>query len=491
MDFCGPIRVKSINGKRYVLVIVDDYSRYTWVHFLRSKDEAPEVIKTFLKKIQILLQAPVITIRTYNKIEFTNQVLKAYFDSVSISHQTSLVRTPQQNGNVERRNHTLVEAARTIFNKTPYELINDRKPDISFLHVFEALCYPKNDREDIGKLGAKGDIGFSLDILLILMLIGNDFWTHQLKTRSYFCSVNNNISKPTEHELDLLFEAMSDDYIDGQPSDATRTVPAALVIQNLQTLNASSQAPTIRYTSQDVDELQPQPHHVQQQDNQTQLQSETVAKNVQNATFDENMFINPFAPESTTKLNEENTIIRNKTRLVVRGYRQEEGIEFEESFATVARMEAIRIFLAYAAHKLFIMYQMNVKTAFLHGLLKEDVLNQAPRAWYDKLSKFLVQNHFSKGTIDPTLFIRRLNDDILVMMEEMTFFLGLQINQFPRGIFINQFNYVVEIMKKYGMETCDPIGTPMETKNKLNLDKNGTPIDATKYQSMIGAIMYL
>nr|GEW61523.1 retrovirus-related Pol polyprotein from transposon TNT 1-94 [Tanacetum cinerariifolium] len=156
----------------------------------RSKDEAPEVIKTFLKRITILLQSPVIVIRTDNDTTFKNQLLKEYFDSDDISHRVSSVRTPQQNGVVERKNRTLVEAARTMlifsraslflwaeaittvcytqkcsiihrqFNKTPYELINGKKPYISFLHVFGALCYPKNDREDIGKLGAKGDIGF-------------------------------------------------------------------------------------------------------------------------------------------------------------------------------------------------------------------------------------------------------------------------------------------------------------------------------------------
>nr|GEY69224.1 retrotransposon protein, putative, unclassified [Tanacetum cinerariifolium] len=140
------------------------------------------------------------------------------------------------------------------------------------------------------------------------------------------------------------------------------------------------------------------------------------------------------------KYDEEQTVIRNKSRLVVRGYRQEEGINFKESFASVARMEAIRIFLAYAAHKSFSVFQMDVKAAFLHGSLKEDVyvcqpegfidadhpshvyklkkalygLKQAPRAWYDKLSTFLLQNHFFKGTIDLTLFIRRFHDNILV-----------------------------------------------------------------------------
>nr|GFB67957.1 retrovirus-related Pol polyprotein from transposon TNT 1-94 [Tanacetum cinerariifolium] len=164
MDLCGPMRIASINGKRYVLVIVDDYSRYTW--------------------------SPVIIIRTDNDTEFKNHVIKEYFDSVGISHQMSSIRTPQQNRVVEHINRTLVEAARTMlifsraplflwakaiatacftqnrsiihrrFNKTPYELINGRKLDISFLYVSGALSYPKNDREDIGKLGAKGDIGF-------------------------------------------------------------------------------------------------------------------------------------------------------------------------------------------------------------------------------------------------------------------------------------------------------------------------------------------
>nr|GFB74724.1 retrovirus-related Pol polyprotein from transposon TNT 1-94 [Tanacetum cinerariifolium] len=150
------------------------------------------------------------------------------------------------------------------------------------------------------------------------------------------------------------------------------------------------------------------------------------------------------------KHDEEQMVIRNKSRLVVRGYRQEEGIDFEESFAQVARMEAIRIFLAYVAHKSFTVFQMDVKTVFLHGSLKEDVyvyqpkgfipvdhpshvfmlnkvlygLKQAPRAWYDELSTFLFQNHFFKGTTDPTLLIRRFVDDILVdSVFELTGFL--------------------------------------------------------------------
>ncbi|GKB76616.1 retrovirus-related pol polyprotein from transposon TNT 1-94 [Tanacetum coccineum] len=136
---------------------MDDYSRFRWVKFLASNDEAPDFIIKFLKMIQVRLNATVRNIRTDNGTEFVNQTLRSYYESVGISHETSVARTPQQNGVVERRNRTLVETARTI--KTPYELLHDRKPDLSYLHVFGALCYPNNDSEDLGKLQAKADIG--------------------------------------------------------------------------------------------------------------------------------------------------------------------------------------------------------------------------------------------------------------------------------------------------------------------------------------------
>ncbi|GJT17618.1 retrovirus-related pol polyprotein from transposon TNT 1-94, partial [Tanacetum coccineum] len=146
MDLCGPMHVASINRKKYILIIVDDYSWFTWVKFLTSKDEAPDFIIKFLKMIQVRLNTPVRNIRTYNGTEFVNQTLRSYYESISISHETSVARSPQQNGLVERRNRTLVEAAQTI------------KPDLSYLHIFGALCYPNNDSEDLGKLQAKVDI---------------------------------------------------------------------------------------------------------------------------------------------------------------------------------------------------------------------------------------------------------------------------------------------------------------------------------------------
>ncbi|GJT55526.1 retrovirus-related pol polyprotein from transposon TNT 1-94 [Tanacetum coccineum] len=222
------------------------------------------------------------------------------------------------------------------------------------------------------------------------------------------------------------------------------------------------------------------------------------------------------------KTDEFGEVLKNKARLVAQGFRQEEGIDFEESFAPVARIEAIRIFIANAAHKNMKIYQMDVKTAFLNGELKEEVyisqpegfvdkdnpshvyklkkalygLKQAPCAWYDMLSSFLISQHFSKGAVNPKLFTREAGNNLLLvqiyvddiifastntamcnefanqmttkfkmsMMGHMSFFLGLQISQSPRGIFINQYKYASEI---------------------------GKQVDATLYRDMIGSLMYL
>ncbi|GJT72477.1 retrovirus-related pol polyprotein from transposon TNT 1-94 [Tanacetum coccineum] len=196
MDLCGPMCVASVNGKKYILVIVDDYSQFTWVNCLRSKDEAPDFIIKFLKMIQVRLKVPVRRIRTDNGTEFVNQTLREYFEKVSISHETFVACSPQQNGVVERRNRTLIEATRTMLiyakaplflwveavatacytqnrsiirlhhGKTPYELLHDKLPDLSFIHVFGALCYPTNDSENLGKLQPKTDIDFDKQIAM-------------------------------------------------------------------------------------------------------------------------------------------------------------------------------------------------------------------------------------------------------------------------------------------------------------------------------------
>nr|GEV76753.1 retrovirus-related Pol polyprotein from transposon TNT 1-94 [Tanacetum cinerariifolium] len=273
--------------------------------------------------------------------------------------------------------------------------------------------------------------------------------------------------------------------------------------------------------------------------------SRTEPKNIKEAMAD-SAWIESMQEELYQFDRLENTVIQNKSRMVDKGYAQKEGVDFEESFAPVARLEAVRLFIAYVAPKSFTVYQMDVKTTFLYGPLKEEVyinqpdgfvvpyhpdkvyrlkkalygLKQAPRAWYDELSKFLLSKGFFKGSIDPTLFITKHRGDILLvqiyvddiifgstnlnlskrfeklmhskfemsMMGELKFFLGIQIHQSPCGIFINQAKYAQEILKKHGMTFCDSIGTPMATKHQ-DADLSGTPVDQTKYRSKVGALM--
>nr|GFB65593.1 hypothetical protein [Tanacetum cinerariifolium] len=430
------------------------------------------------------------------------------------------------------------------FNETPYELINGRKPDISFLHIFGALCYPKNDREACAYRIYNRR---TKKIMETMNVSFDELFVMGFEQRS---------SKPgLQSELDLLFEAIYDDYFGGQPSATVENVPPAQEPQDVDDINpnamvdgnmfvnpfaTSSSNAAETSSSQNVDPsnmhtfYQPYPHkfqwtkdHPMEQYVKEAMTDPAWIESMQEELLQfkrMDVWVLVPTPDNISPLtlkwifknkhDEEQTVIRNKSHLVMRGYRQEEGLDFKESFAPVAKMEAIRIFLAYAAHKSSTVFQMDVKTAFMHGSLKEDVyvcqpegfidadhpshvyklnnalygLKQAPRVWYDDLSTFLLQNNFFKGTIDPTLFIRRFYDDILVvqvyvddiifgsthprytqlfsdlmksrfeisMMGEMTFFLGLQVNQSPCGIFINQSKYVLEILKKYGMESCDP-----------------------------------
>ncbi|GKB03213.1 putative ribonuclease H-like domain-containing protein [Tanacetum coccineum] len=249
------------------------------------------------------------------------------------------------------------------------------------------------------------------------------------------------------------------------------------------------------------------------------------------------------------KKDERGVVVRNKARLVAQGHRQEEGIDYDEVFAPVARIEAIRIFLAFASYMGFIVYQMDVKSAFLYGKIDEEVyvsqppgfidpkypkkvykvvkalygLHQAPRAWYATLSTFLLKNGYRRGTIDKTLFIKKDKNDIMLVqvyvddiifgstkrswcdkfealmksrfqmssIGELTFFLGLQVKQKEDGIFISQDKYVAEILKKFDFVSIKTASIPIETQKPLVKDEEASDVDVHLYRSMIGSLMYL
>ncbi|GJR70802.1 putative ribonuclease H-like domain-containing protein [Tanacetum coccineum] len=249
------------------------------------------------------------------------------------------------------------------------------------------------------------------------------------------------------------------------------------------------------------------------------------------------------------KRDERGVVVRNKARLVAQGHRQEEGIDYNEVFAPMARIEAIRLFLAFASFMGFIVYQMDVKSAFLYGTIDEEVyvsqppsfvdpdhpkkvykvvkalygLHQAPRAWYATLSTFLEKHGYRRGTIDKTLFIKKDKKDIMLVqvyvddiifgstrkswcdefealmkgrfqmssIGELIFFLGFQVKQKSNGIFISQDKYVADMVKKFDLASVKTAITPMETKMALTKDEEADEVDVYLYKSMIGSLMYL
>ncbi|GJS59359.1 retrovirus-related pol polyprotein from transposon TNT 1-94, partial [Tanacetum coccineum] len=408
MDLCGPMRVESINGKKYILVIVDDYSIYTWTLFLRSKDETLEVLKDFLKMIQRNLQAQASdlwnnalarhtqlqnvspsadkTAPSQQELDLLFSPLYDEFFTVANIHPSTEQITPTTTVHAEENNNNQTTDA----HFEPYKFVNpfstpvheeaessSRNVDNSNMHTF----YQRHQSEHR--------------------------WTkdHPLE------QVCGNPSKPVQTRRQLATD----------PEMYMFTLTDELhQLERLQVWEL-------------VDKLF----------GKKAIKLKWLWKN---------------------KKDEDQTVIRNKAWLVAKGYAQEEGIDFEESFAPVARLKAVRLFVAYAAHKSFPIYQMDMKTSFLNGPLKEE---QAPRAWYDELSNFMMSKGFTKGTIDPTLFTIRYGEDILIA------------------------KYILEILKKHGMDKYNNIGTPMAAKPKLDADLSGTPVDQTRYCSMIGSLMYL
>ncbi|GJT97850.1 retrovirus-related pol polyprotein from transposon TNT 1-94, partial [Tanacetum coccineum] len=263
MDMCGPMRVEIINGKRFILVIVDDHSRSTWVKFLRTKDEAPKIIIKFLKQAQASLKAIVRYLRTDNDTKFINLILRNYTKDVRITHHTSVTRTTRKNDVVKRRNRTLVEAARTMlifsksplflwaeavatacytqnrslihprYNKTPYELLRYRKPERKYLHVFGALCYSTNDSEDLGKLKPKADIRIFIGPELQGMTSGH------ISSGLVLNQAALTLAKPPlNNDWDLLFQPMFDEYF--KPPSVVSIKISAANLPPLDTARASS-----------------------------------------------------------------------------------------------------------------------------------------------------------------------------------------------------------------------------------------------------------
>nr|GEV18876.1 hypothetical protein [Tanacetum cinerariifolium] len=428
--------------------------------------------------------------------KFLNKTLHAYFASEGILHQTSVARTPEQNGIVERRNHTLFEAARTMLSAA-------KVPLFFWAEVIATTCFTvlsvfnKRTRVIVETI----HVYFDESPQMASNHVSSDpvpecpttALEHDSLSPSFQCLENVTQADSTVtmlNELDLLFSQMFDELINGSSqvvskSFAATTVDAPNQHQQQHTTllnNPTTPDPTYRgeTSSRHVDSSNMHTdyrHHPSKQRWTKDHPLEQVIGNPSQSVRTRRQLESDgkmcmFALTLwKNKCDEENTVIRNKSRLVAKGYAQKEVVDFEESFAPVARLEAVRLFIAYAAHKSFTVYHMDVKTAFLYGSLKEevgdillvqiyvdDIIFGSPNLKLPKLFKKLMHIKFEMS-----------------VMGELHFFLGIQIHQSPHDIFINQAKYAQEILIKHGMTSCDSVGTPMATKH-LDVDLSGTPL---------------
>ncbi|GJR56984.1 retrovirus-related pol polyprotein from transposon TNT 1-94 [Tanacetum coccineum] len=605
MNLFVPSAVRSYGGNRYTLVIVDDYSRYTWTRFLKDKTEAFDQFEIFSKKIQNQLGCTIVSIRTDHGREFDNEVQFGEFCNANgITHNFSAPRTPQSNGMVERKNRTLQEMSRTMLNeqslpqkfwcnavdtstyipnqilirailgKTPYELLRGRKPTLDYFRVLGSKCFILNTKYYLTKFDPKSYEGI--------------FLGYSQNSKAYI--ILNKHTRKVEESLNVTFDETPPPYKTSPLVDDDLDEEEAIKVTEKKNLENDIMDETLEID--EIVNIKESKNHplenfignlnqrtlisqFQNQSNFFYFVSTIEPKNANEALTDDSWIVvmqeelNQFIandiwelvpqPRNMTiigtkwvfrnKLDENGIVSRNKARLVAQGYNQQEGIDYDETYAPVARLESIRILLAYACALDFKLFQMDVKSAFLNGFINEEVyvaqppgfidfekpdhvyklkkalygLKQAPKAWYDILKSFLIKHEYKMRMVDNTLFTKKRSSNLIIvqiyvddiifgstcqdmcdefakimhdefemsMMGELNFFLGLQIKQMEDGIFFNQSKYIKEMLKKFGLEESKPMKTPMSSDTKLTKDEECESVDSTKYRGMIGSLLYL
>ncbi|GJU66473.1 retrovirus-related pol polyprotein from transposon TNT 1-94 [Tanacetum coccineum] len=479
-------------------------------------NETTEIIKKFIAQDQLNYKAKVCKIRTDNGTEFKNATLKAHYEKLGLMQQFSTARTPQQNGVVERRNRTLVEAARTmlIFSRLPEFLWAEA---VATACVLKIVCYPTNNQDDLGKMKPKADIGvfigysetsrgfqiYNRRTKKIMKTIHVKFDELTAMTSKHDCLepelqrfINHNSSAetmntPSKEDLDNLFGPMYEDNFEkkfsdtpinsaAQPTQIHEDSPSTSLIIvdeheappivttfdkqtspiSLTEADKFNQEDSANFDGNSQFVLYNPPSHEEIESSTTTLEPSNVQNlyQVQPSTHIwtkdhplDQVIVWKLVPRPEekniialkwlwkNKCDAENIVVQNKTCHVAKGYRHEEGIDFEESFAPVARLKAVRMFIAYDAYKNITIFQMDVKMAFLNGPLKEEVYVSQPEGFIDL--------EFS--------------------------------------------DYVYRLKKAlYGLKQAPRACTPMVTE-RLDADLQGTPTDQTTYRRMIGGLMYL
>ncbi|GJV12414.1 retrovirus-related pol polyprotein from transposon TNT 1-94 [Tanacetum coccineum] len=543
--------VACLKGKQQKASLTDDFSRFSWVFFLATKDETSGILKRFITEIENHL----------------NHQVKAIRDKKG---NLVLPELHNKNGVAERKNRTLIEAASTMLtdsllpitfwaeavntacyvlnrvlvtkphNKTPYELVFGRPPSISFIRPFGCPVTILNTLDPLVKFDGKADEGF----LVRYSINSKAFRVFNTKTRKVKENLHVNFleNKPNVagQGPNWLFDINSlTNSMNYQPVTAgNQTDKNADEMDGDDTANDAAGKKTVKEpASEDEQAMMDALDKMLNQEKEATKQSCCGWVEAMQEELLQFKLLNVW------------TLVDLPYGKRAIGTKQEEGIDYDEVFAPVARIEAIRLFLAYAPFMDFIVYQIDVKSAFLYGIIEEEVyvsqplgfvdpefpdrvykvekalygLHQAPRAWYKTLSTYLLENGFRRGTIDKTLFIKKIKNDILLVqvyvddiifgstkkslstefeklmhkrfqmssMGELTFFFGLQVEQRKDGIFISQDKYVCDILKKFGFSSVKSASNPMETHKPLSKDADGIDVDVYLYRSMIRSLMYL
>nr|KAJ0203216.1 hypothetical protein LSAT_V11C500241930 [Lactuca sativa] len=533
-----------------------------------KKSHAAQEIISLIRKNETLTGLKVKQLRSDHGTEFRNSTLEEFCDHKGIGQNFSAPRTPQQNGVAERRNRTLIEAGWTlmihaglamsfwakavntacftqnrslihrIHKKTPYEMLKDRKPDLLSCPFDESPCAEeKSDSTD--------------PIIPVPCSLSQDTATtsadnpldadDSLEAEDSPETDNVSVSIPPESASVIVHRDHPVDRIIGNIHDGVRTRSSVLNNFCMYVNFVSMILPDKVHTAlQDADWIKA----MQEELNEFERHKVwTLVPRPSGKTITGTRWV------YRNKVDKDGIITRNKARLVAQGFTQIESIDYGETFAPVARIEAIRLFLAYASYMNFIVYQMDVKTTFLHGVLEEEVflnqppgfvdkdhpdyvyrldkavygLKQAPRAWYETLTSYLLENGYRRGAIDNTLFIKGKGSDMVLvqiyvddiifgspnetlskefveimskrfemsMMGKMTFFLGLEVQQQKTGISICQSKYISDLLVKYSLSDCKPASTPVSKTDKLHADPTRTDVNHSLYRRMIGSLLYL
>nr|GEZ21040.1 putative ribonuclease H-like domain-containing protein [Tanacetum cinerariifolium] len=493
MDLFGPTFVKSLNKKSYCIVVTDDYSRFTWVFFLATTDETSPILRTFITGIENQLSLKVKIIRSDNETELKNNDLNQFCGMKRIKREFSVPRTPQQNGIVERKNMTLIESARTMLadsllpipfwaevintacyvqnrvlvtkpqNMTPYELLLCKTPSIGFMRPFDCHVTILNTLDPLGKFDGMVDEGF-----LVGYSNTDDDAAFEIKEPEFE-------GKNTESKVHVSPSSKFKDFFDNSINEVNVVDSLVLAVGQISTNNTNTFSVAGPFNTV-VSPTQGKSSYV----DTSQYPDDPNMTELEDITYSDD--------------------------------EDEEGIDYEEVFAPVARIEAIRLFLAYASFMGFMVYQMDVKSAFLYETIEEEIyvcqplgfkdpdypdkvykvvkalygLHQAPRALYETLANYLLENDLCKA------FEKLMKDKFqMSSMHELTLFLGLQVKQKPDGIFISQDKYVAEILRKFGLTDAKSASTPIDTEKPLLKDPDGEDVDVHTYILMIRSLMYL